>query len=82
MECCFKRELKGCGILTVDKCPENCSFCKTKDEYINSRYEAEEKLQNKGLEPVIVEKGCHKFVTVRKIKPSDRLKENIEGVET
>ena len=82
MECCFKHAVKGCRILTVDKCPEKCSFAKTTDEYINSRYEAEEKLTNRGLEPAIIEKGGHKFMTVRKIKALDRLKESIEGVET
>lgn len=81
MECCFKRECSGCRILTVEKCPTNCSFRKTKDEYVNSRYEAEEKLTYKGLQPVIVEKRGRKIMTVQKIKALDRLKDSIEGVE-
>lgn len=64
---CVFNHFEKCSILSVTDCPKKCSFRKTEEELIASQYFAAERLEKKGLEPVLVhDNGITKMSVRRK----------------
>lgn len=62
-ECIFYRpENKDCKILKQLDC-ENCSFCKTGEEFVLGKEKAKEILLKKGLKAIKINKNGELYVT-------------------
>lgn len=61
---------KICTILTAKNC-ERCKFAKTESEWIAEKNKAKQRLEEMGLECVIVVKGHDAIVTTRKVEILD-----------
>lgn len=59
-----------CTALTVRKC-EGCKFAKSEMEWLTGQNEAARRLEEKGLEAIIVGKGRDAIVTTRKVEVWD-----------
>lgn len=56
-----------CGALSVEECPENCTFFQTEKDFVMGRAKAAEALEKKGLQAVTNWVGDKKIMTTERI---------------
>lgn len=70
MKRCIFQYQDGCTALTVKKC-DGCKFAKSESEYYAAQVKAKQRLDEMGLEPIIVGKGHDAILTTRKVEVND-----------